>query len=305
MNIAVVPHSSLEAMNSALAPAERDRIKDFDRPKQRPVIIVGAPRSGHTVFSQILAATGAFGYITNFTARFWDAPVLGAELQRSLGPINEEVTFVSKHGRISGWSAPHEGGNFLRRLIKFSDNHVADRNPSDGEISEWRQEIAALEDFHGKNILLRNIIYGFNLPIVFDALPNALIVVVRRDPLFQAQSIYEARSEHGDPNVWWSARPANFDSVRHLAWPDQIAGQIAGCYETLAKMQEQHPGSFLNLAYEDICRSPEHAISQLFVSAEIARSSNPIPPLRSTNQIRISDQAIGDLRGALQTAGLI
>ncbi|MCO5092072.1 sulfotransferase [Bosea sp. (in: a-proteobacteria)] len=303
MNSVTSTDFSLDLINSALSVAERKRIRNFDRPQLRPVVVVGAPRSGHTLFSQLLAASGAFGFISNFTARFWNAPVLAAELQRSLG-LSEAPVFTSDHGRISGWTAPHEGGRFLQRLIKLGETHVADERPAASTVSEWRSELAALEDFHQRNVMLRNVIYGLNLPILFEALPNALIVVCRRDPLYQAQSIYEARIKGAGADTWWSAKPANSTTLMNLEWPQQIAGQIAGCYEAIDKHRAAFKNNFIDISYEAYCANPQDQVAAVLGAAGIAAPTNSLPSIVSTNTKREPDDVIDRLHQALSTTGL-
>ena len=48
------------------------------------VFVVGALRSGTTLFTQWLATTGLTAYPTNLLSRFYGAPLVGAKIQQLL-----------------------------------------------------------------------------------------------------------------------------------------------------------------------------------------------------------------------------
>lgn len=264
--------ADLDELNGLLAPVEAREIERFDRPTMRPVFVVGAPRSGHTVTSQLLAASGAFGYITNFTSRFWLAPLIGARTQSALG-LEDAVDFQSVHGRTGGWSNPHEGGYFLRRFITFSATHVADRPITPGEVAVWRKEIAALEAFHGKPVMLRNVVYGMNMGHVAAAFPDAVIVVCHRSKPAHVASILRSRAEAGDG--WWSARPAGYEDW--LGLPDEIQAvrQIDGCMNLIDRYRSVM--TMIDLDIEKIQEAPRREIAHVLSAADVTGNMAQLP----------------------------
>src|SRR5688572_22353457 len=75
----------LRALNELLEPIQKQLEVQFKSPRLPVVFIIGAPRSGTTSVSQLLAYSGRFAYISNFLARFWLAPLIGAKIEIALG----------------------------------------------------------------------------------------------------------------------------------------------------------------------------------------------------------------------------
>ena len=74
----------LASVNELLRGVEDKLESVAEEPRKPTVFFVGVPRSGSTLTSQVLSSSGAFGYISNFIARFWMAPKLGIVLQQAL-----------------------------------------------------------------------------------------------------------------------------------------------------------------------------------------------------------------------------
>lgn len=304
----------LERLNALLAPLEGD-LAPLGAAPERPVVFVVAagPRCGSTLLSQLLAATGCFAYPSNFGARFWRAPVLGAMLAAALGADEGPVALTSRYGRPDGWSGPHEFGNFLRRWLPLGDSHKSEveRVPAD-TAAMVNAELAALEAFAGKPVMLRNVVYGLHIPQIRQVLSRPLFVYCRRDPLYAAQSILLARRKHmGSDAAWWSLRPANWRELAELEPPDQVAAQLREIERAvLADAEGLPPGSFLAVDYERVCASPAGAVAgilEYFAPAglDVAwdREKNPLPEsLECTNVRRLDEAEFARLRQAVEGA---
>lgn len=85
------------------------------------IFVVGPPRSGTTMLTQVLAYALKTGYITNIAARFWHAPTIGVRLsQVVLGddPAGSllGLFFYSEGGRTIRGGGIHEFGYFWKRM---------------------------------------------------------------------------------------------------------------------------------------------------------------------------------------------
>ena len=96
------------------------------------VLVVGCPRSGTTLITQWLAASGAFAYPTNFVSRFHRAPVIAYLIQElvanpayqygaEFSDIRKGLDFRSHLGKTAGFLAPHGFWFFWRRFFQFPD----------------------------------------------------------------------------------------------------------------------------------------------------------------------------------------
>jgi sulfotransferase family protein len=294
----------LRELNRLLAVAELQAIERFSRPRWPTVIVFGAPRSGHTLLSQVLAATGGFGYVTNFVSKFWDAPYLAARIQRMPGFAESEEApeFVSEFGKTSGWGAPHEGGNFLRRWIPFSDTHRADVDILDEEKTVvFRREVAALEDVYERPVFLRNLVYGLNLDLIRLVFDDTLFVHCTRDVVYQAQSILLAREDiMGDRSAWWSLRPAEYPVIARLPVCEQAVAQIYWTGKAVETgLEGVGSARRLEVSYEELVATPRSVAERILRRVETLGgpgngSLDRIPPAltsRNVERLKASDLA--------------
>ena len=118
----------LSVMNEKVA--EVDDIM-FPNPRHSEnIFIVGAPRSGTTLVSQVLAFAFDLGYINNISATYWNAPAFGVLYGNKLVK-RREFSGKSDYGRTAHLSEPHEFGAFWRNKLKYRDlkqkkNHSID-----------------------------------------------------------------------------------------------------------------------------------------------------------------------------------
>lgn len=113
---------SLRDINHALMQIEHEnRPLNWMEVRDPIFFVVGPPRSGTTVLTQVLAYALKAAYITNINARFWLAPVTGALLSIEIlggdpaGNLGYQF-FESRRGRTFGGGGIHEFGYFWKAL---------------------------------------------------------------------------------------------------------------------------------------------------------------------------------------------
>lgn len=200
--------------NHALEELEKQLVADRPASTQRTLVICHPPRCGSTLLAQLLARTRAFNYVTNFQARFWEAPYLAGLIEKRVGirhmPFPEVIR--SDYGVTEAPLEPHEFGFFWSRWLNFvgETHRVAPGLMSSERIEGLRTELNALRSLYEMPFLIKNGVVGINVEFFVSLVPESVFVVLRRDPLFIAQSIYRARVQrYGDPSVYWSIRPSN------------------------------------------------------------------------------------------------
>jgi hypothetical protein len=242
----------LIGLNEALAPLEEAGYRDLS--ESLPTLhVIGVPRSGTTLATQLLATHLDIGYIDHLVAAFWRAPTVGIRLSRKLLRRAEASSFSSEFGRTAAIHEPHEFGYFWRNLLGYPD--LSDQGQSHEERIDWARV---------RRVLV-NMADAFGQPIVaLRVLPRTCFLRVRRDPVDNALSLWRMREEfHGSEQIWASMKPREYPQLRHRPVHEQLAGQV---YFLQRMMDEQlaaaRPANVLDVQYEDMCSRPDEFLQR-------------------------------------------
>ena len=250
----------LEQLNDYLAPRELDLYEDREI-EHSFVFVLGLPRSGTTLLSQLLAYCLDAGYVNNFAARFWRAPVHGIRLARLIAGEAEEPSFESHYARTKSLLDIHEWGYFWRfwlRKHSFDDVVHAREREEDIDWAGLRLSLANVQHEFGKPFVAKNMLGAYHLPRLRRELGPVLYVLIERDELDAAVSILDARRKYyDDPRAWWSYIPPEYPQLKDLDEWEQIAGQVhylARFYDqALAEVGED---AVVRVTYEQLARDP-------------------------------------------------
>lgn len=202
----------LELLNNKLNGFD-GQIKIKGSSSHHNIFIIGAPRSGTTLLSQLFSGCTDVGYPNNLMAMFWSAPLTGALLSKKF--ITDKVfTGSSKYGRTSDFREPHEFGAFWRSNLLMPD--MDQPNNSHKEIINWNHLADTLMD----------ITRIFSLPVVYKAfhlvwfikeistvLPNSKWIWIKRKTTNNARSLLDLRRYlNNDINVWASSKPIGMEN---------------------------------------------------------------------------------------------
>ena len=289
----------LADLNQLLAPTGAMLEAGLDRPAWPPVFILGPPRGGTTVTSQLLASTGLFGMVTNFAARFWKAPALGMRIQRAIGLCGGSFvsSYRSDHGLTEGWCEPNEFGYFWSGFFDLGqESHAlgaAERSRFDSV--GLRRAVAAMEREAGRPMAFKNNTwFTLNADLVADVFPGCVLAACERDPFFVAQSLWRQRlALHGDPAVWWSVRPPDHAAIAALEPLEQVAAQAVSIAAGMRASLARAAGARIaRLPYADVAAAPREAISDIATLAGIApdtiAAALPGLPERLNNTDRVT-----------------
>ncbi len=222
------------------------------------LFVVGAPRSGTTFCTQILQQSFNLGYINNFMARFWKAPVTGIHFSKQVLGNQTFDELSSNYASTNGLTGIHEFGYFWRNwLSKESAKDFVHFKEREKNI-EWASlssTISNILHFIGRPMVMKNNFGGFHIDKLLEELPTAMFIYIKRNPVDNAISILDARhSFFDDPATWWSTISPNYFEIKNLPVHEQIAEQILSLDELYLSQMEN--GTFMErkitINYEEL-----------------------------------------------------
>ena len=245
-------------LNFLLAGRERRLRRSVPAEAAPMILIVGAPRSGTTLVYQTLCRYLNVTYFSNLTSMFPIAPIAGTTLFERL-TSRRSADFKNYYGQTAGLGGPNDGFSVWNQWL--GDDRYEPR--TDLSIDEQR----SMEQFFrvwcakfGKPFLNKNNRNAGCLKLLAQTLPQASFLVVRRNPMFVAQSLIEARQQvQGDKSLSWGLHSHSSDATSDpLSYVDDVCDQVL---EIEAELEEQlkHISSdrIIECSYEDFCETPD------------------------------------------------
>ena len=249
----------LESLNNSLAVAQEEFL-DTEIENKVNIHIIGVPRSGTTLINQYLSSYMNVGYINNFIATFWRAPIFGIEIAKKTLKLDYLSNFESKFGRTDNIMEPHEFGYFWNENLKYPN--LMEKSPAHELNVDWSH----------LNMLLNNMVRAFDKPILFKSFllgfhsfkqyttnNKSVFIYINRDRIETAHSILKLRNNLlGDEELWGSIMPKEYSILKELDKFKQIAGQVYFLNKSYKTQLAQIPSrNVIYVDYNSFCASPK------------------------------------------------
>ena len=255
----------LSLLNNSLFPAEQHLYKNY--PEKYPTIhVIGAPRSGTTLVTQILSSFLSIGYINNLIAAFWKAPLVGIQLSKKLLGTDYISDFSSLFGRTKNIYEPHEFGYFWNAHLAYNDFQ---QKGSDHEKNiDWEKLRLILINItyaFEKPVLFKSFLAGFHAAHLYEVLPKTCFIYIRRNFINNALSIYNLRKKMlGDVNLWASIKPKQYNELKNENIYNQITGQVLYLeQEYLEQLKNVPADNKIIVNYEEVCKNPKEFLQSV------------------------------------------
>lgn len=249
--------SFLERFNALVAPANNAEYRDVA--ERFPTLqIIGVPRSGTTLLSQLVSAHLDIGYIDHVVAAFWEAPLYGIRMSRQLLGGVRPTGYTSQFGRTTEIHEPHEFGYFWRDLLDHEELAEAGAAAATIDWTRVRRVITNMCEEFERPIAFKSFLLVWHMQRFQQVLPRTCFVWVKRDPLDAAMSILRFREGFaGSRDTWVSMKPLAYETLRAEPRAAQVAGQVYEVEQTIrANVAAAAPGTVLELDYAEICSDP-------------------------------------------------
>ena len=249
--------SLLEFINARIEEKEADFIETYSASNSdfKNIFVVGAPRSGTTILTQVLATAFDLNYVNNFVARFYRAPLTGLWLEKQIfGEHRSEIEFMSDFARTSNIWDIHDFGYFWRNKLNIKNaTDILDRERMVQGIPSVFRHLHAINAYNRSSMVFKNIYGGYVLADFLEHDENHFFVYIERDVLPACLSILDARRKHyEDITKWWSSYPFEFKSIVDLNVYEQIFHQVKYLQNYYDGCAQRFPDRVVKLKYENL-----------------------------------------------------
>lgn len=245
----------------------------------RPLFVVGPPRSGTTLLVQVTAAAFDVCHFSNLLSACRGAP---SWVARALRPLLQHPgeEFTSDLGTTRSWLGFSEGPEYWWRFFPQFPHCLATGDVPPRDLVRLRVAVRRLIRALDRPTIFKTIDNAGRLRPLAEALPEALFVVSRRDPLEAGHSLLEARLKRcGSYDEWLSFEPPGIAGLRSRPAHEQVIEQILRTYERIrSDAAAIGPDRFLEVDYTELCDDPWSVLERIGTFASLTPRSGPARP---------------------------
>jgi hypothetical protein len=294
----------LAPLDLALAPFERRRYARAARPALPVLLIGGPPRSGTTLVAQTLINRLDVAYPNNLTALFPRAPVLSNRLLRGL-LRPRPGSYDAYYGKSTGLAGANDALPVWDRWLGADRARVPERLV-EGSAAGLPAFFGALEALYRRPIVNKVNRLSTCAHLVAPVLPEAHFILLARDPLMLAQSLYVAREKIvGDRTRAYGVQhpdPCPGDPV------EDVCRQVLFHEAQLRRQRELLPaGRCWVISYEEFCRRPGALVArvQRTFPAIAGRSAAPadLAPFEQSARRQVEGEILRRMKRRLAELG--
>lgn len=302
-------HSSLEILleelEDSLSPVELNAVSSFTTPDKPTIFIAGCARSGSTLLLQYLAESNNFQYPSNLLSRFFFAPFLGYKIEKLLCDFDykgeifnslENGAFTSHLGKTTGAKSPHEFWYFWRRFFKFGElQQLSSDELKQIDTKLFLSEIAALSSLSKDPLVMKAMILNWHLDFLAKLNKQFYILYIKRDLLYNAQSLLKARENFfGNLEEWYSFKPPNYPKLKSLSPEEQVINQVLSTNSAIENsIAKINPERVFEINYETFCSQPISVLKLINERVETINLNSVDSNLKftSSNHQQVSDDS--------------
>lgn len=268
-----------------ITPFEKALVRHYGKKESSwpTIYIIGPPRSGSTVFYQLVTNYYDVLYIDNLASLARNNLFFGIGLSQKKFRNQPHNNFLSRHGKTSSDEphAPNEGLFWYKYLPK--NEHVVDMEALSPKKIRWiKMYHNALKNRHKKPLVIKNLSFGMRLDLIRRIEPDAMIILVTRNPSDIIYSIHTARNQLNWPeDRLWSIKPVNYREIEKHPVLEQIVLQYKSIMEEISKKKPLFGDHFLEISYQELCHDTAGSLERIRECVKmIGTRSTTVPSLQ-------------------------
>lgn len=235
---------------------EKNYVAQHNTTVSPPIFIVGAARSGSTLLYQLMAYYFKCSYFSNLASVFYKYPVLITKRTSHFFEGYEDNTFRSDYGLIGGLWAPSEAGGIFSYWFGKKDDIDKDF---------IKNSVYKLCSIVGSPFICKNLVNSKRLKEIYDVFPGAFIIHIKRDFVYNAQSIVLGLR---NKRVAMGA----LSSVRETTGSNEIIIAVKYLYDIESRMRDffkqQDCNHFIQIDYSRLCENYRAELKKIKTSYE-------------------------------------
>lgn len=294
---------ALSSLNNQLNVSQNELFQE-NLTDQVTVHVIGAPRSGTTLVTQLALSNIEVGYINNFIATFWNAPLYGIHLSKKILGENYQSDLKSDFGRTTNVQEPHEFGYFWKHQLNYTDHlqqtYIEKHSIPWEKLKNILYQMCAA---YTKPILFKSFLYGFHIKEAVQKMPKTLFIYIERDLYQNAYSILKLRRKmFGDETTWASMKPHQYSFLKNENIYRQIMGQVLFLnYEYKKQLALIPDTNKLLLSYSNLCSNTTSTIQQVHSKINELENVNYVAQPESNikeNRVEIPEEILQEFKKA-------
>lgn len=233
------------------------------------IFILGLPRSGTTLLSQIIHSATNCSVSNNLIARFWDNPLVGSHISKFTVENNANFgEYESFLGQTRSIDEPHEFSLFWQKTMGYAlnDDGLLER-VAETDLKKLRIKLLNFNNiFQGPAVWKPLELLLYDIESVASSLDKSIFVFIDRSYKHIASSIYEARMNSSDPRVWWGSAPlkTQLPNIGEDSIAEQVVQQVSHFRNTYKKKLDSFDSERkLIIRFDELCESPNDVLQKI------------------------------------------
>lgn len=257
--------------------------------RHNPIFIIGVPRTGSTIFYQIITNKFEVAYIDNLAHVFSRNLYFSLIISKFFYSRKPHNNFVSKKGSTlkGGLHAPSECGLLWNWYFDKSGSQFKDKLNEKEVIHYFRNRIIAIMQLFDTPFVIKNLFNSVRLNFILKTFPNAKIINVKRNPYDTVKSILNARTDEAiSSKEMWSVMPENKIEILSNSVDEKelVVKQVYYLEKEIKTMLELFSiKNVLEIQYESLINNMDEEINKTaeFIKCDFRKNEGDNPIIKS------------------------